>query len=50
MLCFGISSCKQEKTVPDKTLQKIRVVLDWTPNTNHAGLYVAKDQGYFKAE
>jgi len=23
-------------------------VLDWTPNTNHTGLYVARDNGYFK--
>ncbi|MCI8496948.1 MAG: ABC transporter substrate-binding protein [Clostridiales bacterium] len=29
-------------------LEKITVVLDWTPNTNHTGLYVAEDQGYFK--
>jgi len=25
-------------------------MLDWTPNTNHTGLYVAKDQGYFAQE
>ncbi|WP_300009173.1 ABC transporter substrate-binding protein [Pseudonocardia sp.] len=25
----------------------IRVALDWTPNTNHTGLYVAQAQGYF---
>lgn len=28
--------------------QKITVVLDWTPNTNHTGLYVAKAEGYFQ--
>ncbi len=28
-------------------LQKITFVLDWTPNTNHTGLYVAKEKGYF---
>ena len=22
-------------------------VLDWTPNTNHTGIYVAKELGYF---
>ncbi len=36
-----------EKAAP---LQKITVMLDWQPNTNHTGLYVAKDQGFFKAE
>lgn len=29
-------------------LQKVRVALDWTPNTNHTGIYVAKAKGYFK--
>ncbi|MBM7564540.1 ABC transporter substrate-binding protein [Paenibacillus sacheonensis] len=32
---------------PDK-LKEIKVVLDWTPNTNHTGLYVARDNGYFE--
>ncbi|MFB5678261.1 ABC transporter substrate-binding protein [Paenibacillus terreus] len=29
-------------------LKDVKVVLDWTPNTNHTGLYVAKDQGYYE--
>lgn len=29
----------------DKT--EITMVLDWTPNTNHTGLYVAEERGYF---
>ncbi len=28
--------------------QKIRVALDWTPNTNHTGLYVAQHEGWFR--
>lgn len=28
--------------------KKITVVLDWTPNTNHTGLYVAEAEGYFR--
>lgn len=32
------------------TLTKIKVALDWTPNTNHTGLYVAKDLGYYEQE
>lgn len=31
-------------------LEKVKVVLDWTPNTNHTGLYVAKEKGYFKEQ
>lgn len=28
-------------------LTKVTVVLDWMPNTNHTGLYVAKDKGFY---
>ena len=27
-------------------LTKVSIVLDWTPNTNHTGLYVAEKLGY----
>jgi ABC-type nitrate/sulfonate/bicarbonate transport system substrate-binding protein len=27
--------------------QQIRIALDWTPNTNHTGLYVAQEEGWF---
>jgi ABC-type nitrate/sulfonate/bicarbonate transport system substrate-binding protein len=30
-----------------KTANAIRVCLDWTPNTNHTGIYVALDKGWF---
>lgn len=29
-------------------LEKITFVLDWTPNTNHTGVYVAQAKGYFE--
>ncbi|KGX87031.1 ABC transporter substrate-binding protein [Pontibacillus litoralis] len=28
--------------------EEVTLVLDWTPNTNHTGLYVAQDKGYFE--
>lgn len=31
-------------------LQKVTVILDWVPNTNHTGLYVAKDKGFYKEQ
>ena len=31
----------------DNGNEKITVVLDWTPNTNHTGLFVAQANGYF---
>ncbi|MFT3875659.1 MAG: ABC transporter substrate-binding protein [Propioniciclava sp.] len=32
---------------PEQPKAKVRFALDWTPNTNHTGLYVAIDKGYF---
>lgn len=29
-------------------LKKVTLVLDYVPNTNHSGLYLAKDLGYYK--
>jgi ABC-type nitrate/sulfonate/bicarbonate transport system substrate-binding protein len=31
-------------------VQKVSVMLDWVPNTNHTGLYVAQERGYFTAQ
>jgi len=31
-------------------LKKINVLLDWIPNTNHTGMYVAKEKGYYAEE
>ncbi|MBO5520942.1 MAG: ABC transporter substrate-binding protein [Eubacterium sp.] len=29
-------------------LQPVTILLDWTPNTNHTGIYVAKELGYYE--
>ncbi|MED3574557.1 ABC transporter substrate-binding protein [Cytobacillus praedii] len=51
LLLAGCSSGNdQTKEKDKKDLEKVTVVLDWTPNTNHTGLYVAKDKGYFEEE
>ena len=36
---------KTDEKAKEKT--KVTFVLDWTPNTNHTGLYVAQEKGYF---
>jgi ABC-type nitrate/sulfonate/bicarbonate transport system substrate-binding protein len=43
-------STKKEDAKKEEALEKVTVILDWLPNTNHTGLYVAKDNGYFKEE
>ncbi|MCR8642075.1 ABC transporter substrate-binding protein [Paenibacillus sp. N1-5-1-14] len=35
------------KDAGDKKLTDVKIALDWTPNTNHTGIYVAKEKGYF---
>jgi len=45
---FGKKINKSTKSNVQK--QKVTVLLDWFPNTNHTGLYVAKEKGYFAKE
>lgn len=42
-LALSSTACSSNK----KGADKIQIVLDWTPNTNHTGLYVAEALGYF---
>lgn len=32
----------------NEDLRKVTLILDWTPNTNHTGFYVAKEKGYYE--
>lgn len=46
----GCNAQKSGTTQAEKTEDgkiKVTFVLDWTPNTNHTGLYVAQEKGYF---
>ena len=45
MITLSMAGCNAEDK-SDKN--KITIVLDWTPNTNHTGIYVAKEKGYFE--
>jgi ABC-type nitrate/sulfonate/bicarbonate transport system substrate-binding protein len=52
-ICLMLTGCGQNKTATTKKtkqLKKVTVVLDWTANTNHTGLFVAKEKGYFKEQ
>ncbi|HBV97946.1 MAG: ABC transporter substrate-binding protein [Peptococcaceae bacterium BICA1-7] len=43
----GCGSKKEGVPGPEVKERKVTVMLDWTPNTNHTGLYVAKEKGFF---
>ena len=45
IVCFMAAACGKKE---EADLEKITFVLDWTPNTNHTGLYVAQEKGYFE--
>ena len=40
---FAVGASAEEKDA-----EKITFCLDWTPNTNHTGIYVAQAQGYYE--
>ena len=48
MIAFKGSKTDSETTAVKQELEKVTFVLDWTPNTNHTGLYVALEKGYFE--
>ena len=56
VLCLFTSCGKEtapspaEAAVQSSTadLKKVTVLLDWTPNTNHTGIYAARDLGFYE--
>ncbi|GIN95367.1 ABC transporter substrate-binding protein [Siminovitchia terrae] len=48
--CGGQDKEKGDSAGKEEGLKKVSVVLDWSPNTNHTGLYVAQKKGFFKDE
>ncbi len=50
VLVLALTGCASGPSGPPSgAAQPIRIALDWTPNTNHTGLYVAQQEGYFAA-
>ena len=47
LVALVLAACSAAPASPTKELTPVRVGLDWTPNTNHTGLYVARDKGYY---
>lgn len=46
----GAGQENNSSVAENKDLQEVTFVLDWTPNTNHTGLYVAQEKGFFADE
>ncbi|MEK3807487.1 ABC transporter substrate-binding protein [Bacillus sp. FSL H8-0547] len=45
ILMTGCGSAENASTEESK---KVKVMLDWFPNTNHTGIYAAKEKGFYK--
>ncbi|MBR6756061.1 MAG: ABC transporter substrate-binding protein [Peptococcaceae bacterium] len=50
LLVFTLAGCGNSDNKNDNQTEAkpITVVLDWTPNTNHTGIFVAQAKGYFE--
>ena len=46
-MTFSMTGCRDAKGTSDD-LKKITFCLDWTPNTNHTGIYAAQAQGWYE--
>lgn len=47
-LALTLVACSSQD--PQSEMTSLTLALDWVPNTNHTGLYVAQDLGYFAQE
>jgi len=48
VMMFCVTGCSCGKDESKDGLKEIVFCLDWTPNTNHTGLYVALEKGYYE--
>lgn len=56
-MCLSMTACggQSEQTAEQSStegdnLKEVTLVLDYVPNTNHTGFYVAQDKGYFEQQ
>lgn len=47
-MAFGMTATASADEAAE--LKKVTVILDYVPNTNHTGMYVALDKGYYEEE
>ncbi len=47
-LLLSLCACGGNAATPTDSLAKVSLCLDFTPNTNHTGFYVAQQLGYYK--
>ena len=50
IIAIGACACAVKSNPNTTELKKVTVVLDYVPNTNHTGMYVALNKGYYENE
>ncbi|MGE5396159.1 MAG: ABC transporter substrate-binding protein [Chitinophagales bacterium] len=50
LLLAAPAGCGKKPANNSQKLDKVTVLLDWTPNTNHTGIYVADQLGYYRKQ
>src|SRR5699024_9339394 len=55
MVFIFLTACQHKEQANDESnssneegLTPVSFMLEWTPNTNHTGIYVAQEKGYFE--
>lgn len=51
LLLWSVTACSDEggpRPAGQAKLEKVTLVLDWTPNTNHGGVYLAEAEGWYR--
>ncbi|MBO5494685.1 MAG: ABC transporter substrate-binding protein [Eubacterium sp.] len=48
VLVLSLAACSRSADNSDSGRTDITLCLDWTPNTNHTGFYVALEKGYYE--
>ncbi|MDR0587294.1 MAG: ABC transporter substrate-binding protein [Treponema sp.] len=49
VLLMVLAGCVKKSAANGENIP-VRIVLDWTPNTNHTGIYAAEENGWFAEE
>src|SRR5690625_5297687 len=47
-ILFGCGDADSNSSNAESDTNKVSISLDWTPNTNHTGIYVAREKGYYE--
>jgi ABC-type nitrate/sulfonate/bicarbonate transport system substrate-binding protein len=49
VLCIAAGTATAAPSQAQPARERVSVALDWTPNTNHTGIYVAERLGYYRS-